>query len=105
MKTKQSRCDGCFYRFEQFGDHIEAKSGRYIDRTITERGTFAEAAGEKLNMQGAVRLYTIGDEGRLLAMNIRKLETHSLPGNPLVIKRQRQPHTRNHHRRSTGRRR
>ena len=36
-------------------------------------------------MQDAVRLYKTGDEGRLLAMNIRKLETgHSLQGNPLL---------------------
>ena len=36
-------------------------------------------------MQDAVRLYKTGDEGRLLAINIRKLETgHSLQGNPLL---------------------
>ena len=37
-------------------------------------------------MQGAVRLYRTGDEGRLLAMNIRKLENeYSLQSKPLVI--------------------
>ena len=39
----------------------------------------------KLNMQEAVRLYRTGDEGRLLAMNIRKLENaYSLQGKPLL---------------------
>ena len=47
---------------------------------------FLEQAGDKLGMQDAVRLYKTGDEGRLLAMNIRKLENgYSLQSNPLLI--------------------
>ena len=37
-------------------------------------------------MQDAVRLYKIGDEGRLLAMRLRKLENgYSLQGKPFLI--------------------
>lgn len=37
-------------------------------------------------MQDAVRLYKTGDEGRLLAMNLRKLDNgYSLQGKPLLI--------------------
>ena len=39
-------------------------------------------------MQDAVRLYKTGDEGRLLAMNLRKLDSgYSLQGKPLLIHR------------------
>ena len=67
-------------------------------------------------MQDADCLYKTGDEGRLLAMNIRKLENgYSLQSNPLLIQgivrtlgtknAKASPHTRNHQRQSTGRRR
>ena len=47
---------------------------------------FLEQAKDKLNMQDAVRLYKTGDEGRLLAMNLRKLENgYSLQGKPFLI--------------------
>ena len=47
---------------------------------------FLEQARDKLNMQDAVRLYKTGDEGRLLAMDLRKLDNgHSLQGKPLLI--------------------
>ena len=37
-------------------------------------------------MQDAVRLYKTGDEGRLLAMNVRKLDNgYSLQGKPFLI--------------------
>ena len=37
-------------------------------------------------MQDVVRLYQAGDKGRLLAMNLRKLESgYSLQGKPLLI--------------------
>ena len=49
---------------------------------------FLEQARDKLNMQDAVRLYKTGDEGRLLAMNLRKLDNgYSLQGKPLLIHR------------------
>ena len=49
---------------------------------------FLEQARGKLNMQDAVRLYKTGDEGRLLAMNLRKLDNgYSLQGKPLLIHR------------------
>ena len=92
MQMKQSQYDGClFYRFEQ--ERIEEKAGRHIDDFLVtgpepnvER--FLEQARDKLNMQNAVRLYKTGDEGRLLAMNLRKLDNgYSLQGKPLLIHR------------------
>ena len=92
MQMKQSQYDGClFYRFEQ--ERIEEKAGRHIDDFLVtgpepnvER--FLEQARDKLNMQDAVRLYKTGDEGRLLAMNLRKLDNgYSLQGKPLLIHR------------------
>ena len=92
MQMKQSQYDGClFYRFEQ--ERIEEKAGRHIDDFLVtgpepnvER--FLEQARDKLNMQDAVRLYKTGDEGRLLAMNLRKLDSgYSLQGKPLLIHR------------------
>ena len=92
MQMKQSQYDGClFYRFEL--ERIEEKAGRHIDDFLVtgpepnvER--FLEQARDKLNMQDAVRLYKTGDEGRLLAMNLRKLDNgYSLQGKPLLIHR------------------
>ena len=92
MQMKQSQYDGClFYRFEQ--ERIEEKAGRHIDDFLVtgpepnvER--FLEQARDKLNMQDAVRLYKTGDEGRLLAMNLRKMDNgYSLQGKPLLIHR------------------
>ena len=94
MQMKQSQYDGClFYRFEPSQEHIEEKAGRHIDDFLVtgpepnvER--FLEHARGKLNMQDAVRLYKTGDEGRLLAMNLRKLDNgYSLQGKPLLIHR------------------
>ena len=94
MQMKQSQYDGClFYRFEPSQEHIEEKAGRHIDDFLVtgpepnvER--FLEQARGKLNMQDAVRLYKTGDEGRLLAMNLRKLDNgYSLQGKLLLIHR------------------
>ena len=94
MQMKQSQYDGClFYRFEPSQEHIEEKAGRHIDDFLVtgpepnvER--FLEQARDKLNMQDGVRLYKTGDEGRLLAMNLRKLDNgYSLQGKPLLIHR------------------
>ena len=47
---------------------------------------FLAQAKDKLNMQDAVRLYKTVDEGRLLAMNLRKLENgYSLQRKPFLI--------------------
>ena len=47
---------------------------------------FLAQAKDKLNMQDAARLYKTGDEGRPLAMNLRKLENgYSLQGKPFLI--------------------
>ena len=69
----------CSIVFEPRPAHIEEKAGRHIDDFLVtglepnvER--FLAQARDKLNMQDAVRLYQAGDEGRLLAMNFRKLE-------------------------------
>ena len=80
MEMEQSRYDGClFHRFEPSREQVEEKAGRHIDDFLVtgpesnvER--FLAQAKDKLNMQDAVRLYKTGDEGRLLAMNLRKLE-------------------------------
>ena len=89
---KQSRYDGClFYRFEPSREHVEEKAGRHIDDFLVtgpepnvER--FLAQARDKLNMRDAVRLYKTVDEGRLLAMNLRKLENrYSLQGKPFLI--------------------
>ena len=94
MQMEQSQYDGClFYRFEPSQERIEEKAGRHIDDFLVtgpepnvER--FLEQARGKLNMQDAVRLYKTGDEGRLLAMNLRKLDSgYSLQGKPLLIHR------------------
>ena len=94
MQMEQSQYDGClFYRFEPSQERIEEKAGRHIDDFLVtgpepnvER--FLEQARGKLNMQDAVRLYKTGDEGRLLAMNLRKLNNgYSLQGKPLLIHR------------------
>ena len=94
MQMEQSQHDGClFYRFEPSRERIEEKAGKHIDDFLVtgpepnvER--FLEQARGKLNMQDAVRLYKTGDEGRLLAMNLRKLDNgYSLQGKPLLIHR------------------
>ena len=92
MQMEQSRYDGClFYRFEPRREHIEEKAGRHIDDFLVtgpepnvER-CLAQAR-DKLNMQDAVRLHKAGDEGRLLAMHLRKLENgYSLQRKPFLI--------------------
>ena len=91
-EMEQSRCDGClFYHFEPRREHMEEKAGRHIDDFLVtglERNVerFLKQARDKLNMQDAVRLCKTGDEGRLLAINIRKLGSgYSLQGAPLLI--------------------
>ena len=92
MQMEQSRCDGClFYRFDPSREQIEEKAGRHIDDFLVtgpkpnvER--FLVQTKEKLNMQDAVRLHRTGDEGRLLAMNLRNLENgYALQGKPFLI--------------------
>ena len=69
-----------FYRLGPLG---EEEAGRHIDDFLL---TGPEQERYKLNMPDAVRLYGTGDQGRLLAMNFRKLETlYSLQGNPLLV--------------------
>ena len=47
---------------------------------------FLKQERDKLNMQDAVRQCNTEDEGRLLAMNIRKLDAgYSLQGNPFLF--------------------
>ena len=92
MQMEQSRYDGClFYRFEPSREQVEEKAGRHIDDFLVtgyesnvER--FLAQAKDKLNMQDAVRLYKKGDEGRLLAVNLRKLENgYALQDKPFLI--------------------
>ena len=89
MHLEQSHYDGCvFYRVE---GEFDQKAGRHIDDFLvtgpkSQVEAFLGEAKEKLNMQDAVRLYETGDEGRLLAMNLRKIEGgFALQGNPLLI--------------------
>ena len=93
MDMEQSRYDCClFYHLEPRREHIEKKAGRHIDDFLVtgpepnvER--FLAQVRDKLNnMQDAVRLHKAGDEGTLLAMNLRKLENgFSLRGKPFLI--------------------
>ena len=92
MQMEQSRYDGClFYRFEPSREQVEEKAGRHIDDFLVagpeanvER--FLAQAKNKLNMQDGVRLYNTGDEGRLLAMNLRKLEKNThCKANPFLF--------------------
>ena len=92
MEMEQSRHDGCLsHHSEPLGENIEEKAGSHIDDFLVTRPEpkverFLEQAGDKLNMQDAVRLYKTGDEGKLLAMNIRKLEKwYTLKGCPLPM--------------------
>ena len=92
MQMEQSLYDGClFCRLEPSRERIEEKAGRHIDDflvTVPESNVerFLEQAQDKLNIQDAGRLYKTGDEGRLLAMNLRKLDNgYSLQGEPLHI--------------------
>ena len=59
----EERRRGC-----QVAEHIEEKAGRHTDDFLVQQ------ARDTLNIQDAVRLHKTGDKGRLLAMNIRKLE-------------------------------
>ena len=92
MEMEQSRVDGfLFHRLEPLEEHIEEKAVRHIDDFLVtgqeqnvER--FPKQARDKLNMQDALRWYKTGDEGRLLAMNFRNLETgYSLERSPLLM--------------------
>ncbi|CAK0870998.1 unnamed protein product [Prorocentrum cordatum] len=89
MHLKQSHYDGCvFYSAE---GEFDQKAGRHIDDFFvtgpkSQVEAFLGEAKEKLNTQGAVRLYETGDEGRLLAMDLREIEGgFALQGNPLLI--------------------
>ena len=121
-EMEQSRYDGCwFYRFEPRREHIDETAGRHIDDFLVTGPEpnvelFLAQARDKLNMHDAVRLYKASDEGRPLAMNLRKFEhEYPLQSKPLLIRaiaaalgmeqRQSKPQTRNHQRESTGRRR
>ena len=92
MQMEQSRYDGClFYRFEPHRERVEEKAGRHIDDFLVTGpepnvDRFLTQARDKLNMQDSVRLYKTGDEGRLLAMNLRTLENgNALQGKPFLI--------------------
>ena len=89
---EHSRYDCClFYHFEPRREHVEDKAGGKIDDFLVtgpepnvER--FLAQARDKLNMQDAVRLHKTGDEGILLALNLRKLENgYALQGKPFII--------------------
>ena len=91
-RLEQRRFDRfLFYRLEPRREHIKEKAGRHIDHfpvTGSEpNGELSLAqARDKLNIQNAVRLHKTGDEGRLLVMNLRKVENgYSLQGRPLLI--------------------
>ena len=91
-RWNKSRYDGCLsHHSEPLGENIEEKAGSHIDDFLVTRPEpkverFLEQAGDKLNMQDAVRLYKTGDESKLLAMNIRKLEKwYTLKGCPLPM--------------------
>ena len=91
-QIEQSQYDGClFYRLEPSRERIEEKAGRHIDDFLVTGlepnvEHFLEQARDKLNMQDAVRSYKTGDEGRLLAMNLRQLDNgYSLQGKPFLI--------------------
>ena len=89
MQMDQSRYDGCI--FFRIGDGYDQKTGRHIDDFLVtgpkeQVNSFLAEAKEKLNMQDVVRLFEDGDEGRLLALNLRKVEGgFALQGNPLLI--------------------
>ncbi|CAK0853161.1 unnamed protein product [Prorocentrum cordatum] len=89
MQMKQSHYDGCIF-FKIEGD-FDQKAGRHIDDFLItgpmeQVNSFLEEAKAKLNMQDAVELVEDGDEGRLLALNIRKVtDGFTLQGNPLLI--------------------
>ena len=77
MGMDQSRYDACV--FHRIKGECDQKAGRHIDDFLItgpkdQVEEFLSEAKVKLNMQDAVRLYKNGDEGRLLAMNLRKVE-------------------------------
>ncbi|CAK0806902.1 unnamed protein product, partial [Prorocentrum cordatum] len=89
MQMEQSRYDGCTF-FKIDGDY-DQKAGRHIDDFLVTgpkeqvNSSLGEVT-EKLNMQDSVKLFEDGDEGRLLALNIRKVDGgFTLQGNPLLI--------------------
>ena len=91
-QMEQSRNDDClFYCFEPSREHVEQKAGRHIyDFLVTGPEPnvehFLAQAKDKLNMQDVVRLYETGEEGRLLAINLRKLENrYALQDKPFLI--------------------
>ena len=92
LQMEQLRYDSClFYRFEPSQGQVEEKAGRHINDFLViglepnvER--FLAQAQGKLNLQDIVRLYKTGDEGRLSAMNLRKLEKgYELQDKPFLI--------------------
>ena len=122
MQMEPSQYDGClFYRLKPSRERIEEKAGRHIDDFLVtgpkpnvER--FLEQALDKLNMQDAVRLYKTGDDGGLFGDEsskvgqrvsvARKTSSHSRNGRSTRNgERQNKPHSRNHQRESTRRRR
>ena len=91
-QMEQSRYDGyLFYCLEPSREQVEKKAGIHIyDFLVTGPESsvehFPAQAKHKLSMQDAVRLYRTGDEGRLQAMNLRKLEKgYALQDKPFLI--------------------
>ena len=93
VQMEQLRYNIClFYRFESSQEQVEQKAGRHINDFLVigpepnvER-LLAQAQG-KLNLQDIVRLYKTDDEGRLSAMNLRKLEKgYELQNKPFLIR-------------------
>ena len=89
MEMIRSKYDGCLFH-DLEGDK-DTKAGRHIDDFLVtgpqkDVDAFLEEAASTLNMTDAVKLYNPGDQGRLLALNILKIEGgFSLMGNPLLI--------------------
>ena len=92
VQMEQLRYDGClFYRFKPSQEQVEQKARRHINdfmvtgpETNVER--FLVQTQGNLNLQDAVRLHKTSDEGRLLAMNLRKLENgYALKDKPFLI--------------------
>ena len=92
VRMVQLRYNSClFYRFEPSQEQVEQKAGRHINdfmvigpKPNVER-LLAQAQG-KMNLQDIVRLYKTDNEGRLSAMNLRKLEKgYELQNKPFLI--------------------
>ena len=78
---EQVRCNcWLFYRFEPSQEQVEQKAGRHINDFLEIRlfrpniKRFLAQAHGKLNLQSTARVYKTDNEGRLRAMNLRKLE-------------------------------